>query len=166
MKDDDKPRRKRGHPPFEPTSEQRLLVQILAANGTPQDVIARNLPRGKGQRGIAEKTLRKAFREELDSGYADTLARMGSTVVREGLKGQGWAAKYWLQTHGGDEWRTTENVRHGLTPDAQASGASLVAPVLVVQPVRAITVTEQKPNGHDKGPVNGDGHIRDDRPDA
>jgi len=47
----------------------------------------------------------------------------------------------------------------GLTPDAQASGASLVAPVLVVQPVRAISVTEQKPNGHDKGPVNGEGHI-------
>jgi hypothetical protein len=76
-------------PPFVPTPEQRLMVQMLVANGTPQDVIARNLPLGKGQKGIAEKTLRKAFREELDSGYADTLARMGSTVVREGLKGRG-----------------------------------------------------------------------------
>jgi hypothetical protein len=47
---------------------------------------------------------------------------MGSTVVREGLKGQGWAAKYWLTTHGGPEWRPTENVHHGLTPEAQASG--------------------------------------------
>ena len=94
------------------------MVQMLAANGTPQDVIARNLPLGRGQRGIAEKTLRKAFREELDSGYADTLARMGATVVREGLKGQGWAAKYWLTTHGGAEWRPTENVHHGLTPEA------------------------------------------------
>jgi len=167
---DEEPKRKRKHgggmPAFVPTAEQRLMVQILVSNGTPQDVIARNIHRQKGDKGIDEKTLRKVFRAELDSGYADTLARMGGTVVREGLKGQGWAAKYWLQTHGGDEWRTTENVRHGLTPDAQASGASLVAPVLVVQPVRAITVTEQKPNGHDKGPVNGDGYIRDDRPDA
>jgi len=167
MKDDEKPKRGRGKPPFVPTPEQRLMVQILSSNGTPQDVIARNIKQHKGDaKGISEPTLRKVFRQELDAGYADTLARLGATVVREGLKGQGWAAKYWLQTHGGDEWRTTENVRHGLTPDAQASGASLVAPVLVVQPVRAITVTEQKPNGHDKGPVNGEGHIRDDRPDA
>ena len=110
MKDADKPRRGPGQPPFEPTSEQRLFVQMMAANGTPQDVIARNLPLGRGQRGIAEKTLRKAFREELDSGYADTLARMGSTVVREGLKGQGWAVRYWLDRRGGPEWKPTENV--------------------------------------------------------
>src|SRR5947207_1674444 len=31
-------------------------------------------------------------------------------------------------------------LRHGLTPEAQAAGASRIAPVLVVQPVRAITV--------------------------
>jgi hypothetical protein len=67
MKDADKPRRGPGQPPFEPTSEQRLFVQMMAANGTPQDVIARNLPLGRGQRGIAEKTLHKAFREELEA---------------------------------------------------------------------------------------------------
>jgi hypothetical protein len=77
---------------------------------------------------------------------------MGSTVVREGLKGQGWAVRYWLDRRGGPEWKPTENVHHGLTPEAQASGASLVAPVLVIQPVRSISVTEQ-PDGHDKGAV-------------
>ena len=137
---------KGGNPPFVPTPADRLMVQILAANGTPQDVICRNIHRQKGDAGIDEKTLRKCFRTELDMGYADTLARMGSTVVREGLKGQGWAAKYWLTTHGGPEWRPTENVHHGLTPEAQAAGNSLVAPVLVIQPVRTINVTEQKPN--------------------
>jgi hypothetical protein len=163
MRDSDKPKRGRGQPPFVPTPEQRLMVQILVSNGTPQDVIARNIhPRKGDPRGITEKTLRKAFREELDCGYSDTVARMGGTVVREGLKGNIAAAKYWLTTHAGDEWKTTENVRHGLTPEAQASGASLVAPVLVVQPVRAITVTEQKPNGHAEGPINGNGHIRED----
>jgi hypothetical protein len=167
MSDEISPRKRKhkgGMPPFVPTPEQRLMVQILVSNGTPQDVIARNIHRQKGDRGIDEKTLRKCFREELDCGYSDTVARMGGTVVREGLKGNIAAAKYWLTTHAGDEWKTTENVRHGLTPEAQASGASLVAPVLVVQPVRAITVTEQKPNGHAEGPINGNGHIREDAP--
>jgi hypothetical protein len=89
MKDDEEPKRGRGNPPFVPTPEQRLMVQILASNRTPQDVIARNRHRQKGDNGISEMTLRKAFRHELDCGYADTLARVGSTVVREALKGQG-----------------------------------------------------------------------------
>ena len=139
-----------GQPPFVPTPEQRLMVQILASNGTPQDVIARNIRRAKGDtKGISEPTLRKAFREELDCGYADTLARMGATVVREGLKGQGWAAKLWLQTHGGETWKAEQNVRYGLTPDTQAAlgNGSLVAPVLVIQPVKSVDIA-QKANGH------------------
>jgi hypothetical protein len=41
MKDDEKPKRGRGKPPFIPTPEQRLMVQILVYNGTQQEVIAR-----------------------------------------------------------------------------------------------------------------------------
>jgi hypothetical protein len=64
-----------------PTPEQRLMVQILSSNGTPQDVIARHIKQNKGDsKGISEMTLRKVFRHELDAGYADTLARMGSTA--------------------------------------------------------------------------------------
>lgn len=148
--------RSRGQPEFVPTAEQRLMVQIMAANGTPQDVIARNIHRQKGDGGIAEKTLRRAFRQELDCGYADTLSRMGSVVVREGLKGQGWAAKYWLTTHGGDDWKPTENVRHGLTPEATASGHGLVAPVLVIQPVRSINASDLKSTAKvdEHGPIH------------
>ena len=65
---------------------------------------------------------------------------MGVAVVKSGLSGNIAAAKYWLQTHGGDEWKTTENVRHRLTSGTQAAVGSnaLVAPILVVQPVKAI----------------------------
>lgn len=127
------------------------MVQILVSNGTPQDVIARNVKKAKGDpRGIDEKTLRKVFRQELDCGYSDTVARMGSTVVREGLKGNIAAAKYWLTTHAGDEWKVTENHRLGLTPDTKEAfgSGSLVAPVLVIQPVKSVESVAHKANGH------------------
>jgi hypothetical protein len=46
-----------GMPALIPTPEQGLMVQILASNGTPQDVIARHI-----KRGIDGKTLRKVPR--------------------------------------------------------------------------------------------------------
>jgi hypothetical protein len=52
MKDDEKkPRQKFGKPPFVPTpAEQRLMVQILASNGTPSARLRRSLPgTSKGQ---------------------------------------------------------------------------------------------------------------------
>jgi hypothetical protein len=46
----------------------RLMVQILVSNGTPQEVIPRHIRRSKGDtKGISEPTLRKIFRQELES---------------------------------------------------------------------------------------------------
>jgi hypothetical protein len=98
------PRRDPGQPPFEPTPEQRKLVQVLAANGTSQATIARNV----GPRGIDEKTLRKHFRRELSDGHEQIKAAIGLSVVRAALNGNVYAAKYWLSTHGGPEWRVVE----------------------------------------------------------
>ena len=46
---------------YEPTADQRALVESAAAFGLTQADIANQL-------GIQEKTLRKHFREELNSG--------------------------------------------------------------------------------------------------
>jgi hypothetical protein len=138
------PRAMPGQPPFVPNDAQRMLVRFMAANRVPQRIIARNITRYRGDReGICEITLRKVFRQELDEGYERTVASMGLAVIRSGLAGNVMAQKYWLQTHAGDEWKVTDNVRHGFSPDASRAGlagASIVAPVLVIQPVRAIDV--------------------------
>lgn len=137
------PRNKGGRPRFQPTRQQRRLVQIMAANGTSQEIMANNILWSEDNpRPIDLKTLRKAFRAELDYGYAQTVAHMGVAIVNQGLNGNIAAARYWMQTHGGDEWRVTENIRHGLTSDTPAQG--LVAPVLVIQPV--LPASAVKPN--------------------
>jgi hypothetical protein len=88
---------RRGQRPFEPTPEQRKLVQVLAANDTSQVVIAHNV----GPRGIDEKTLRKHFAEELANGHGQVVASVGAAVVKAALSDNMHAAKYWLATHGG-----------------------------------------------------------------
>lgn len=59
--------KKMGRPPFEPTAEQRGQVLAYIHTGYGQGDISLFL-------GIAEKTLREHFREELDFGLAKLLA--------------------------------------------------------------------------------------------
>jgi hypothetical protein len=74
------------------------LVAMLTANGVSHRVIAAILE-------CDEKTLRKHFPRELAEGKADIVARVGAEVVRQALKGNIRAARYWLSTHGGPEWQ-------------------------------------------------------------
>jgi hypothetical protein len=121
-----KPKR-RGAPPFVPTREQRQTVQVLSANGDPQRVIAKNI-------GIDEKTLRKHFAEELANGLAHVRAAVGGSVVRAALNGNIYAAKYWLSTHGGPEWRVVEGRVLGGMEDAVPIPVSTDAKVTVYLP--------------------------------
>jgi hypothetical protein len=52
-----------------------------------------------------EKTLRKYFAVELATGRAQVRAAIGASIVRQALAGNINAARYWLSTHGGPEWR-------------------------------------------------------------
>jgi len=60
-------------PEYEPTAEQRALVESAAAFGLTQADIANQL-------GIDEKTLRKHFRDELSSGKFKVDMLAGSPV--------------------------------------------------------------------------------------
>jgi hypothetical protein len=51
-------------PRFNPTPEQRKVVEAMAGFGIPEEHIARIV----GEHGIDPKTLRKHFRTELDTG--------------------------------------------------------------------------------------------------
>jgi hypothetical protein len=100
------PRRDRGQSPFQPTPGQRQTVQVMVGNGEPQPNIARTI-------GITEKTLGKHFKTELADGHAQVRAAIGGSVVRAALAGNMHAAKYWLSTHGGPEWRIIEGRQIG-----------------------------------------------------
>jgi hypothetical protein len=120
--------RGRGRPPHIPTPEQRRLVQVLRSNGTALRVIARNL-------SLDVTTLRKAYKDELREGHESVVAAVGAAIVQQALNGNVHAAKYWLSTHGGPEWKIVEGRQIGGMPGAdpipiQQSGDSRVVIVL------------------------------------
>lgn len=105
--------RSRGGPSFEPTPQERQLVRVLRANGNAVRVIASLVGSG-----IDAKTLRKHFRDELREGKEHVVAAVGAAVVKAALAGNMFAARYWLATHGGPEWRVTEGRLIGGLSDA------------------------------------------------
>lgn len=121
-------RRGRGHPPFQPTPEQREQVQTMRANGNSLPTIARSIG------GIDVKTLRKHFGEELRTGREQVIADVGSAVVRAAKMGNMVAAKYWLSTHGGPEWRAIEARQIGGLPDAPPIPIDLSGKVMIYLP--------------------------------
>lgn len=90
-----------GRPPFQPTDPQRQMVQVLVANGIAHAVIAQNI-------GCDVKTLKRHFKPQLDNGHGQVEAALGAAIVKAGLGGNVHAAKYWLATHGGPQWKITE----------------------------------------------------------
>lgn len=92
----------RGRPHFEPTSEQRLTVQIMSACGMPQEQIAIHI-------GVDAKTLRKALRAELKNGSETANGLVAQSLFKKAT-GSGnqsvTAAIFWLKTKAG--WKDTQ----------------------------------------------------------
>jgi len=74
--------RKRGQPAYEPTNEERLLVEQMTAVGIPQESVAMVL-----RDGIDLKTLRKHFRRELDTAKIKANAKVGGTLFNKIMNG-------------------------------------------------------------------------------
>jgi len=87
---------RRAHKP-EPFS--RRQVEAMAAFGVPEHNIARVV-------GIDAKTLRKHYREELDTGQTKATAKVAESLFRKATSDGSQsvtAAIFWLKTRGG--WR-------------------------------------------------------------
>ena len=78
-------------PPYEPTSESREKVKSYAAVGIPQDDIARVL-------GIDPKTLRKYYRDELDTAATMANAAIGGALYNKAKGGDTTAMIWWTKT--------------------------------------------------------------------
>jgi hypothetical protein len=83
-------------PTFTPTEEQRRQVKTLAAMGNSHDSIGKVI-------GIAAKTLRKHFDQELFRGVIDANTQVAGKLFQSAMGGSVAAQKYWLAVRAG--WR-------------------------------------------------------------
>src|SRR5215216_4152023 len=94
-----------GRPSFEPFQSQRQMVEAMAGCGVSEADIAVVI-------GVAPKTLRKHFRDELDTGHIKASAKVASNLYRIAT-GSGreavTAAIFWLKVRAG--WREPLGVR-------------------------------------------------------
>src|SRR5262245_6335567 len=95
--------RRRGSPPFQPTDDQRRMVERAVGLGFTQERIAALL-------GITKPTLEKHFREELDRGGAVVEYQVGSSLVDQALKGNVNAQALYLSRRAG--WKETQIIEN------------------------------------------------------
>lgn len=79
------PKRKRGRPAFEPTAEQRRLVETHAAFGTPQDDICTLIISSVSGKPITGKTLRQKFATELSVAESRANARVVESLFHQAV---------------------------------------------------------------------------------
>lgn len=89
----------------EPTAATRGAVESMTAYGIPQDEIARSL-------GITANTLRKHYRDEIETAVTKANARVAQTLFKMATdpshKSCAASAMFWAKTRMG--WRETTHV--------------------------------------------------------
>lgn len=94
-----------GHPPFEPTDDERKTVELMVAVGIPQEGIALCV-----RDGIDDKTLRKHFRNELDTAKHLADAKVAGAMFRSAIGGNVAAQTQWTKCRMG--WKDTTVQEH------------------------------------------------------
>lgn len=94
-------------PPFQPTEEQRKLVEQLAAFGIPMDQMV-FLVTDKNGKPITVKTLRKHFQDELETGELKANTKIAQCLFKQAVEGNVTAMIFWLKTRA--RWREPQHV--------------------------------------------------------
>jgi len=111
--------------PHEPTDEKRKLVESTSGLGLPHEQIAILV-------GIDDKTLRKYYRTELDTGKAKANGQIAKTLFSKAVAGDTTSLIWWTKS----QMRWSETVKNEVTG---ADG----------EPLQGIQVTFVKPNDTD-----------------
>jgi hypothetical protein len=122
-----------GRQPFVPTPEQRKLVELYTAFGTPQAQIRLHILNEKG-RPISAQLLNRTFRLEIRRGLSSATAKMAGKLFSMGMGGNVVACIFWLKTRGG--WK--ENL--GRIEQTGPDGAPLIP---AAQPLPPIHVSKK-----------------------
>jgi hypothetical protein len=92
-----------GRPRFQPTKEQRQLVEMAVAVGIPQAQI-QTLIRHQSGKPITQHTLSKHFGEEIQNATAKATIKVGASLYHNAVVENNVAAQiFWLKTRAG--WR-------------------------------------------------------------
>jgi hypothetical protein len=89
-----------GRPEYEKNEESIKTVEALSIAGVPQKIISQILK-------ISEPTLRKHFRNELDTSKARANAVISQALFKNAKNGNVAAQIFWLKTQAG--WRETNH---------------------------------------------------------
>jgi hypothetical protein len=89
--------------PFEPTKQQRDLVEALVGYGVPYREICRLVPNPRTGKSIDTKTLMRAFRTELDVGATKANAKVAESLFKQATSGNVTAQIWWTKCRMG--WR-------------------------------------------------------------
>ena len=81
-------------PPHKPTDKDRQNVETMSAVGIPQDDIAAFLE-------IDPKTLRKHYRQELDTAAVKANSAIGGALYKKAMAGDTTAMIWWTKTRMG-----------------------------------------------------------------
>jgi hypothetical protein len=117
---------------YRPTEADRNTVKTMAACGVKHEDIARCL----GHAGIDDKTLRKHFRQELDTATARANSVIGSRLYAAAERGEPWAVCFWLKTRA--RWRETSIHEH-TGPDGKPIQETLKIEVTGIRPTKENT---------------------------
>lgn len=96
-----------GAPGHKVTEETQKMVENASGIGLPHEQIATLI-------GITDKTLRKRYRRQLDSGKAKANMQIGSTLYTEAKKGNPTLLIWWTKTQMG--WKSQESVQLSTPP--------------------------------------------------
>jgi len=94
-------------PTFQPTDEQRKLVEQLAAFGIPQEKMVQ-MVLGKTNKPIDLKTLRKHFSLELETGELKANTKVAQCLYKQATDGNVTAQIFWLKTRA--RWKEQQSV--------------------------------------------------------
>jgi len=83
--------------PFEPTRQQRDLVEALVGYGIPYAEICRLVLNPRTAKPIDTKTLMKAFRNELDVGATKANAKVAESLFKQATSGNVTAQIWWTK---------------------------------------------------------------------
>jgi hypothetical protein len=95
-------------PSFKRTPEDVSTVIMMAAIGTSQENIARCVGGG-----IDLKTLRKYFRDEMDTAWIKANTKVGGAMYNKAIGGDVSAQKYWMGCRAG--WKETTVTESDMT---------------------------------------------------
>ncbi len=116
-----KARGKGGRPSYEPTKVHRAMVKEMAGYGIKRTDISRVLD-------ITENTLRKHFRDELDTGSTIANGKVAKSLYNNAVKHNNVSAQiFWMKARAG--WKETSKYEHG-GPDGQPLPASPVDEIM------------------------------------